>query len=108
MGVKPETALQARIKKAILREYPGSWLVKIHGGPMQAAGIPDLVGCVAGMFVGLEVKLPDDRSQPTKLQSATLAAIRRAGGLGAVVRGERTALDTIAEHLATARPAQTL
>lgn len=96
---KPETLLHGRIKKRLLEEWPGSWLVKIHGGPFQAAGIPDLVGCIEGRFVGLEVKLPDDSSQATPLQSRTLAGIRRAGGLGAVVRGPAEAVGVVLEYL---------
>jgi hypothetical protein len=100
MGAKPETALQTRVKKALLAEWPGSVVWKIHGGPMQAAGIPDLVGCVRGVFIGLEVKLPDASSQPTRLQTATLDAIRRAGGVAAVVRSPQEACEVVAEMLA--------
>ena len=29
----------------------------IHGGPYQKAGLPDIVGCVEGAYIGFEVKL---------------------------------------------------
>jgi len=96
---KAESLLQNRIKKQLLAEWPGSWIVKIHGGPFQAAGIPDLVGCIEGRFVGLEVKLPDDSSRATKIQESTLSAIRRAGGLGTVVWSPAQAVAIVSEYL---------
>ena len=96
-----ETALQARIRKALLREYPGAVMWKIHGGPSQAAGIPDLLGCIEGRLVGLEVKLPGGSHPVSSIQEAQLSAIRRAGGIAAVVRGTREALDVVAEGLAS-------
>lgn len=96
MSKKPESTLQASIRSALLEAYPGSVVWKIHGGPMQAAGIPDLVGCIDGRFVGLEVKLPG--GEPTKLQAATLKAIRRAGGVGEVVTSIEEALASVSKR----------
>lgn len=99
MPTKGETRLHGRIKKAVLKTYPGSWIVKIHGGPMQPAGIPDLVGVISGRFVGLEVKLPDGDHELTKLQESQLRAIRAAGGIGAVVTSPEEALEALADEL---------
>jgi hypothetical protein len=91
----PETQLVRRIRTALLIEYPGAVLWKIHGGPMQAAGIPDLVGCIDGRFVGLEVKLPQGQHGVSKIQAATLRSIRRAGGVGEVVTSPEEALEAV-------------
>lgn len=61
---------------------------KIHGGPHQRAGIPDIIACqcidiyegVFGQFYGFEVKLPGKEKNLTKLQAATLEKIDNAGG----------------------------
>ncbi len=52
----PETRLVQRIVEAIRREYPRAWVQKIHGGPYQTAGIPDLFVVIAGRLLALEVK----------------------------------------------------
>lgn len=58
---------------------------KIHGGdnPFQAVGIPDLLCCIEGWFVGVEVKMPGEPLRPA--QVVALAEIYRAGGVAAVV-----------------------
>lgn len=99
MPAQRETELQNRIRRGLLEEYPGSWLVKIHGGPMQAAGIPDLIGCIEGRAVGLEVKVPGKEDTLTKRQGSTLAALRRAGGISAVVTTPSEALQVVSEGL---------
>lgn len=51
-----ETQVVAAIKRRILKEWPGSWVLKVAGGPYQEPGVPDLLACVQGQFIGLEVK----------------------------------------------------
>ena len=61
----------------------GARFFKIHGGdPFQEVGIPDLLCCYRGRFVGIEWKLPGE--QPSPMQLATLHEIERAGGYAAV------------------------
>lgn len=62
---------------------PDMWIVKFHGHPMQDAGVPDLLICYRGHFIGLEVKLP--RGHPTAIQAWTLEEIRLAGGIAECV-----------------------
>lgn len=51
-----EAGLVKRIVAAIEREWPSAWIFKTHGGPMQRAGVPDLLVSVGGRLVALEVK----------------------------------------------------
>lgn len=46
-------------------------------------GSSDLIGCLAGRFIALEVKRPGER--PTQQQVAFLNVVRFNGGFGAVV-----------------------
>jgi Holliday junction resolvase len=62
--------------------YGGFWSV-IHGSAFQRAGLPDLIGCHEGRYVGLEVKQPG--KQATPLQTHTLEQIIRAGGIAGVI-----------------------
>ena len=52
---------------------------KEHGGPYGCAGIPDIICCYKGRFLGLECKLPGGRL--TQLQKRAIEKINRAGGI---------------------------
>ena len=72
-------------------------MTKIHGG-IYSQGVPDLLVCYKGRFIALEVKTPDNKAGPTRLQRAQLAQIRASGGLGYVVRSVRNT-DRILDHV---------
>lgn len=102
MAQQPESRLQKRIRDAIEKAYPGCFFFKAHGGRYQAAGLPDLIGCICGLYVGIEVKMPGKK--PTKLQAETLKRIRKAGGIATWVTSVEAALEwlepLIEEHAA--------
>ena len=78
---------ESDIVKAImkyLKTVPGCFCWKEHGGMYGTAGIPDIIACVNGHFLGFEVK--NDSGKPTKLQEATIRKILTAGGTALVVR----------------------
>ena len=52
---------------------------KEHGGALGTSGIPDIICCYKGRFLGLEAKLPGGRL--TALQKQELEKINRAGGI---------------------------
>lgn len=79
--MKPEEiVLSAILKELDRRKKVGEpiWWFKVHGSPTQRAGIPDLLVCYFGRFVGIEVKRPG--GEATRLQERTMDVIRRAGG----------------------------
>jgi len=76
-----EKQLQLKIL-TYLKGVPDCWPVKVMVANRN--GVPDLLVCFHGRFIGLEVKTPSGRTTP--LQEAQLDAIRDAGGVGAVVR----------------------
>lgn len=59
--------------------------MKIHGSDegFQEVGIPDLLCCIKGRFVGIEVKQPSGKLRPA--QRVVLREIYDAGGIAAVV-----------------------
>lgn len=65
-----------------LREL-GFFVFKVHGGPMQQAGLPDLFAVFAGRLFAIEVKRPG--GQTTKLQARTLERLAAVGAFTAVV-----------------------
>ena len=53
---------------------------KEHGGTYGTNGIPDIICCYKGRFLGLEAKLPGGKL--TALQRRALDKINAAGGIG--------------------------
>ncbi len=70
--------------KRYLNTVPECFFWKEHGGMYGTAGIPDIICCYRGRFIGLEVKT--EKGQPTELQKATIKRIINAGGTAVVVR----------------------
>ena len=52
---------------------------KEHGSVYGTNGVPDIICCYKGHFLGLECKLPGGRL--TKLQKRAIEKINRAGGV---------------------------
>ena len=92
---------------AALRARGHRFVVKTHGGPMQASGIPDVLALAGGRLVGLEVKRPKV-GRLTPLQQRCLAHINADGGYGVVVHSAEEALAAMeaAARGETAAPAQ--
>lgn len=55
-------------------------------------GSPDLVGLIVGSGRAFALEVKTERGKPTKEQLAWLAAFRKAGGHGAIVRSVEDAL----------------
>jgi hypothetical protein len=95
----PESKLQEKIRKALVNKYPDSVWWKIHGGPMQRRGIPDIVGCIDGCFIAVEVKVPGRENTLTVIQQDTLDQISASGGLAFMSSSVEHTLETIKEYL---------
>lgn len=75
-----EKPYEDKIKKFI--ESVGGWWVKFHGNAFTRDGIPDLLCCVNGKFLAIEVK--GDGGEPSKLQLREINKIDEAGGVALV------------------------
>ena len=53
---------------------------KIWGGGFQKSGIPDILACVNGVMVAVEVKASNGR--PSELQKLNISRINKSGGIG--------------------------
>lgn len=80
MSMKAETLFQTRVLRE-LRELPKSWWEKISQRTVH--GTPDILGCVNGKFVALELKADSGRADP--LQLLKIEKINKAEGYGVVV-----------------------
>jgi len=88
-----EKSIVASISKALRAR--GAYVAKIHGSFYGSSGIPDLVCCYRGHFIGLEVKRPGNKATP--IQEAQMEGIRRAGGTSLVVRSVDDAMVVLDE-----------
>ena len=86
-----EKSIVASISKALRAR--GAYVAKIHGSFYGSSGIPDLVCCYRGHFIGLEVKRPGNKATP--IQEAQMEGIRRAEGIAVVVTDVPSALDLL-------------
>ena len=71
-----ETAFKARVMRDLRTLHP-IYLLKTQ--EVSHRGVPDILACVRGMFLALELKR--DGEQPDSLQHKTLEDIGHAGGL---------------------------
>lgn len=59
-------------------------LLKVHGGPNQPKGIPDILGCYKGLYFAIEAKRPGHEKNLSPYQAAMLKKIEDAGGISAM------------------------
>ena len=81
----------------------GGWWMKTHGGAMQVAGLPDIIGVCSGYFFALEVKRPKV-GVATALQISVLRAIYRNGGVAAIVTSAEEAKAVLDNFAVMPRP----
>ena len=84
MALTPEAKVKKKVKEIL--DQMGVY----HFSPMQngmgRAGIPDIIGCLEGQFLGIECKA--GKGKTTALQERELNRILNAGGYALVVNEE--------------------
>lgn len=73
-----EKQVENKIKKWL--EQNNHWYFKVHGGAFQKTGVPDIIACINGKFVAIEVKRSDG-GIVSELQKAQIQKIKNSGGL---------------------------
>ena len=89
---KLEKHIVADIKKALTKK--GAWVIKTHGS-LHSAGLPDIIACYNGRFIGIEVKRPETLHTVTARQQAALDQIASAGGVSGVATSVQEALSLL-------------
>ena len=83
MAMTPEGKVKAKVKACL--QARSIWHCTPIGSQFGNAGVPDILCCWDGKFLGIEVKAPGKRSNITDMQKCQLAGIRAAGGAAIVV-----------------------
>ena len=60
-----------------------AYYFKVWGGGFQQAGIPDVIACKNGIFIGIELK--SSKGKPTELQKHNIKEINKSGGVGLIL-----------------------
>lgn len=74
-------ATEQQVQKKIINYIESldeAYVVKVVSA--TKSGVPDILCCVSGTFVGIEVKRPESRNNVSKLQEYNLNLIEKAGG----------------------------
>lgn len=80
--IAQEKTYENKIKRFL--EAEGAWFIKYWAGAQfTKAGIPDILACINGHFVGIEVKA--QCGKPSELQLYNIQKIRDAGGFAFVL-----------------------
>ena len=61
----------------------GAYFIKTHGDRFSKVGTPDILACVNGHFVAVEVKA--ENGKPSELQLYHIEQIQKAGGYGIIL-----------------------
>lgn len=89
-----EKAVENKIKKWL--KDKNYWFFKVHGSIFQPSGIPDILACINGKFVAIEVK----RSKGgivSPLQKAQIQKIKENGGIAGVANSMDEFLEILKE-----------
>lgn len=81
MAKKPEAKLQEQCLdyvKELSRKGEPIVAINQHGSAYGSRGVPDIIMCIKGFFVAVELKVGDN--EPTALQNHWLEKITDAGG----------------------------
>lgn len=82
VNIAAEKTFENRIKKYL--DDRGAWFVKYWAGAQYTkSGIPDILCCINGYFVGVEVKAQNGK--PSEIQIFNIRKINAAGGFAFVL-----------------------
>ena len=84
MARTPEKAVKDKVTKVLREEGVYYFFPATHG--YGRSGVPDIIACVNGYFLGIECKA--GKNKATALQIKEIEDIRRCGGVAVIVNEE--------------------
>lgn len=79
----PEKIVEDKIKNYL--EEKGYWYMKVWGGSGVKKGVPDILTCINGHFVSLEVKRADGKGRITMVQKKNAKNIHDNQGIAVFI-----------------------
>lgn len=74
-----EKVVETKIKDYLFEH--GIYHFKVHGSKFMPAGIADIISCVNGRFVGIEVKRPGAKNEQSEQQKVHERNVKKSGGI---------------------------
>ena len=81
MASTPEKKVKDAVKKLLVAH--GAYFFSPVTGGFGTSGVPDIVACIKGKFIGIETKA--GKGKPTALQEKNLINIMNTGGVAVLV-----------------------
>lgn len=93
---------ESKLSRKIMDELRahGYFCFKVHGSEFMMAGLPDIIVCANGLFIGLETKLPEARGNTSPSQRLVHTKIQHSGGVAEVVCSPHEAIEVIERAMA--------
>lgn len=92
-----ESKLSRKIMDTLRDE--GYFCFKVHGSEYMMAGLPDIIVCAEGLFIGLETKNPESRGDVSPRQIYVHSLIHQAEGVAEVICSPKEALLVVRKAL---------
>ena len=89
-----EQDIQRKIIKYL--ESVGAYVVKVVAS--NKSGTPDILSCYRGIFLAIEVKRPETKTNVSELQEYNIKKIKEAGGV-AIVSWDLDAVKAVVENI---------
>ena len=89
-----EQDIQRKIIKYL--ESVGAYVVKVVAS--NKSGTPDILACYRGIFLAIEVKRPETKTNVSELQEYNIKKIKEAGGI-AIVSWDLDAVKAVVERI---------
>ena len=93
MAMTPEAKVKKKVTN-LLKEYKAYYFYPVTGG-FGKSGVPDIIACSNGRFIGIECKA--GKNKPTALQLKNLEDIDSCGGYSLVINEDN--IETVRELL---------
>ena len=90
-----EKSVETKIKDYLFQK--GIYFFKVHGSKFMPIGIPDIVCCICGKFVGIEVKRPGAKNEQSEAQKIHERNIKKSHGTYLLVDSLEEVIDYV-EH----------
>lgn len=88
-----EKAVENKIKDYLFSQ--GIYHFKVHGSKFMEPGISDIIACVNGHFVGIEVKRPGAKNEQSEQQKVHERNVRKSGGTYLLVDSLQEVIDYV-------------
>lgn len=89
---------EKRLVENPIKDYlfsKGAYFFKVHGSSFMVPGIPDIICCYKGLFIGIETKAPGELKGQTDVQKVHQNNIQKAGGIYLLTDNVKDVMDLL-------------